>query len=89
MATAVERHIGLLDAAMKGQSMHAGILHVHGNAGWCLCESPLLGGLNRWVSTSLSRRSIPRGAEGVAAGVVGSGGTGIDAGPRACNAGRC
>jgi len=58
---------------MKGQSMHAGILHVHGNAGWCLCESPLLAGLNRWVSASLLRRSIPRGVRGVAAGVVDSG----------------
>ena len=53
--------------------MHAGILHVHSHAGWCLCESPLLGGLNRWVCASLSGRSILRGAGSVAAGGIESG----------------
>ncbi len=53
--------------------MHAGIVHVHDNAGWCLCESPLLAGITRRVSASLSRRSILRGAGDIAAGVVDSG----------------
>jgi imidazolonepropionase-like amidohydrolase len=58
---------------MKGQSMHARILHVHDYVGGCLCESPLLARLNRWVSAELSPRSIIRRGGDVTPGVAASG----------------